>query len=318
MVSLAQASDGGGSIRAPASECALVGLKPTRGRNSVGPDYAEVWGGLLAEHVITRSVRDSAAVLDATHGPMPGDPYFLPAPTRPFLEEVDSDPRRLRIGVLDRDPNGTAEVHPECRAAVQSAAELLEELGHEIHEQHPPALTDPDMVADFIVVYSAHVGLAFADIEQKTGRLVDESGCEPATWALAEMARGTAAAQYLMALQHLQSYARRVRAWWEVDGFDILVTPTIPEPPLSLGQFGSTPDNPLAPVFRSASVVPFVAPFNVTGQPAVSLPLHWTDDPLPIGVQFVAGFGGEDVIFSLAGQLERARPWEHRRPAGFD
>lgn len=318
MVALAHASDGGGSIRVPASECGLVGLKPTRGRNSLGPDFGEVWGGLGAEHVLTRSVRDSAALLDLTCGPMTGDPYFAVPPARPYIEEVGADPGRLRIGYLDHDPTSSAEVHPECSSAVRSTVELLEELGHEVHEQHPPALSDAELVPNFAIVYASFVGQELADIENKTGRQVDESGCEPTTWALAEMARGTSAAQYLMAMQNLHSFTRRVRAWWEEDGYDILVTPTIPEPPLVLGQFESSRDNPLAPVFRSATVVPFVAPYNVTGQPAVSLPLGWTEDPLPIGVQFVGGFGREDLIFRLAAQLEEARPWEHRRPYGFD
>ncbi|HUC37340.1 MAG TPA: amidase [Acidimicrobiales bacterium] len=318
MVPLAHANDGGGSIRIPASECGLVGLKPTRARNSLGPEYGEVWAGLAIEHVVTRSVRDSGAVLDLTSGPMPGDPYFAPPPTRPFSEEVGADPGRLRVGVLVTDLTGAAEVHPECRAAVSSAVELLEGLGHDVTDQYPLSLEDEGFVTSFLVVYAAYADWCLEDTFRKTGHRIDEEGCEPATWALAEMSRGTTTAEYLMAVQYLHSCARRVRAWWEVDGYDVLVTPTIPELPLKLGQFESTRDNPLTPVFRAAGVVPFAAPFNVTGQPAVSLPLHWSDEGLPVGVQLVGGYGREDLLLRLASQLEEARPWAHRRPVGFE
>lgn len=317
MVSVAHANDGGGSIRIPASECGLFGLKPTRARNSVGPDYGEEWAGLVAEHVVTRSVRDSAAVLDVTHGPKPGDPYHAPAPLRPFSEEVGADPGRLRIGLLVSDPNDLTAVHPTCVEAAKSVASLLEELGHDVTEAHPRSLRDPEFVSRFVVVYSAYAGWCLEDVRRKTGKVVEESGCEPATWALAQLSKGNTPADYLMALQHLHVFTRRVREWWEVDGYDVLLTPTIPEPPLELGQFVSTPDNLLDVVFRAAAVVPFVAPFNTTGQPAASLPLHWTDEGLPIGVQLVGGFGREDVLFRLSAQLEEARPWAQRRPEGL-
>jgi len=316
MVALAHANDGGGSIRIPASECGLVGLKPTRGRNSLGPEYGEVWAGLVVEHVLTRSVRDTAAVLDVTHGPMPGDPYFAPPPVRPFIEEVGAEPGRLRVGVLDTDPNSVTEVHPACKAAVAGTVELLEELGHDVADKRPSGLTDENFVGSFVVAYAGYAAWCLEDVLRKTSHRVDETGCEPFTWALAEMGRATKAADYIIAVDYLQSFTRRVRAWWEVDGYDVLVTPTITEPPLMLGQFESEPDNPLGPMFRAAGVVPFVAPFNVTGQPAVSLPLH-SSDGLPIGVQLVGGYGREDVLLRLAAQLERSRPWADRRPGGF-
>jgi amidase len=317
MVSVAHGNDGGGSIRIPASQCGLVGLKPTRGRISLGPEYGEVWAGLVAEHVLCRSVRDTASVLDSVHGPAAGDPYFAPPPQRPFSKEVGADIGRLRVGFLLSDPNGVTEVHPDCVEAVNEATAMLEDLGHEVTHDYPAGLWDEGLIAEFIVVYAAYAAWCLEDIARMTGTRVDASGCEPATWALAEMSRGNTPADYLSAVQYLQRFSRRVRSWWEEDGFDVLVTPTIPEPPLVLGQFGSPSDNPLAPVFRAASVVTFAAPFNVTGQPAVSLPLHWNDDGLPIGVQFAARYGGEDVLLRLASQLEEACPWFDRRPPGF-
>jgi len=317
MVALAHANDGGGSIRIPAGECGVVGLKPTRARNSVGPDYGEAWSGLVAEHVVTRSVRDSAAVLDVTHGPKTGDLYYAPAPARPFIEEVGANPGRLRVGVLVTDPNDLTQVDPICVEATMSVASLLEELGHEVTEEYPASLKDPDFVSNFAVVYSAFAAWCLEDVKRKTGRPVDQSGCEPATWALAELSKGNTPAEYLMALQNLHGFTRRVRQWWEVEGYDVLITPTIPELPLDLGQFVSTPDNLLDIVLRAAAVVPFVAPFNTTGQPAVSLPLQWSTEGLPVGVQLVGGFGREDVLFRVSAQLEEARPWAHRRPEGL-
>ncbi|MHB8593193.1 MAG: amidase, partial [Acidimicrobiales bacterium] len=288
MVAVAHANDGGGSIRIPASECGLFGLKPSRGRTSLGPEYGEVWSGFVAEHVVTRSVRDSAAVLDVVAGPMPGDPYVAPAAARPFADEVGADPRRLRVGVLSTDPAGVLEVDADCVAATRSAAALLGELGHDVDDCYPAALADPGLTPNFVTIYSVYADWCLEDTRRRTGRAVDVGGIEPATWALAQMSRETSPAQYVMALQYLHSFSRALCSWWEVDGYDVLVTPTIPEPPPTLGQFASTPDNPLAPLFRSASIVPFTVPYNVTGQPAASIPLHWNAAGLPIGVQLVA------------------------------
>ena len=314
MVAVGHANDGGGSLRIPASECGLFGLKPTRGRVSLGPEYGQVWEGLNAEHAVTRTVRDSAAVLDVMAGPMPGDPYSAPLPHRPFAESVGADPGRLRVGLLDRDLSGTVEVHDECVAAVRQAGHLLERLGHHVEEAAPAGLADPAFTPNFIVVYAGFAEWCLEDTARRTGRPVDASGCEEATWALAEMSRGATPGQYVAAAQELSRYARAVRSWWEVDGYDLLVTPTIPELPPPLGQFSSTPDNPLAPLFRSAQIVPFTAPFNVTGQPAASVPLHWSPEGLPVGVQLVGRFGQEWQLLSLCAQLEEAQPWIQRRP----
>lgn len=314
MVALGHGNDGGGSIRVPASECGLFGLKPSRGRVSPGPEYGQVWEGLSCDHVLTHSVRDSASVLDVLAGPMPGDTYVCPPPARPFADATRREPGRLRIGVLSHDPNATAEVQPECAEAVRATAALLGELGHHVEEAWPAGLVDETFVPNFITVYAGFAEWCLEDVARRTGRIVDASGCEPLLWMLAEMSRATTPGKYVLAVQHLNLFTRAVRSWWEVDGYDILLTPTIPELPPVLGQFAATPDNALGPLLRSASIVPFTAPFNVTGQPAASVPMHWSAEQLPVGVQLVAGYGHEELLLSLSAQLEQARPWAQRRP----
>ena len=311
MVSVGHANDGGGSIRIPASECGLVGLKPSRARNSLGPDYGDVFSGLICEHVVTRSVRDSAAVLDATHGPFPGDPYAAPTPARPFLDEVGADPGQLRIGMLTSAP--TTQVHPDCVAAAEATGRLLESLGHRVETSAPAALAEQEFTQAFITLWSAGNAWSIDYWARKTGREATPDQFEPLTWALAEMGRAYSAPQYLSAVEWLQAYSRRVAQWW-ADGFDLLLTPTIAEPPPPLGEFHSPPDNPISGLFRSAALVPFTPPFNVTGQPAISLPMHWNDADLPVGVQLVAAYGREDLLLRVAAQLEQAQPWADRRP----
>lgn len=314
LVAVGHGNDGGGSIRIPAGVCGLFGLKPSRGRVSPGPEYGQVWEGLSADHVLSRSVRDSAALLDVLAGPMPGDPYVAPPPDRPFAVAAAAPPGPLRVGVLAHDPTGTVIVHDECATAVRSTATLLSELGHHVEEAAPLGLDDPEFTANFITVYAGFAEWCLEDTARRTGRTVDQAGCEAALWALAEMSKATSAGRYVLAVQGLHRFARAVRSFWEVDGYDLLLTPTIPELPLVLGQFRSTAEEPLVPVFRSAAVVPFTAPFNVTGQPAASLPMHWSEEGLPVGVQLVGGYGHEDVVLSVSAQLEQARPWADRRP----
>ncbi len=311
MVPVAHANDGGGSIRIPASCCGLVGLKPTRGRNSLAPQYGDLMGGLVCEHVVTRSVRDSAAILDATAGPVPGDPYWAPPRRGPsFAASVAAPPARLRVAVLTASPTGT-EVHADCVAGVHRTAELCEQLGH--HMQEATLDVDGDaFVGDFMNAWAAGNAWAIADWEARLGRPASEEDVEPLSWALIEMGRSLDAAQYLSAVQGLQKATRQIAAAFEE--FDVLLTPTLAEPPAPLGTFDSPPDEPLAGLFRSAAYVPFTPPFNVTGQPAISLPLHWNDAGLPIGVQFVGRFGDEETLLALAGELERAAPWDQRRP----
>ena len=317
MVPVGHAGDGGGSIRIPASECGLVGLKPSRGRNSLGPEVGEAWGGNVARLVVTRTVRDTAAVLDAVHGPMPGDPYVAPPPTRPYVDELGADPGRLRIGFTWAAPDPTVETHADCVAAVQAAAELLSSLGHDVHESRPEVWDDEAASAEFSSAFiNAFATWTAADLDAigaMTGVAVTEDGVEPGTWAAAAIGRTITGVQYVEATTVFSRFTRRMASFWS-EGHDLLLTPTLPEPPLVLGQMAATEDNPLAGLFRSASVVPFVAPFNTTGQPAISLPLHWSVEGLPIGVQLVAAPGREDLLLQVASQLEVAAPWADRVP----
>jgi amidase len=292
----------------------LVGLKPSRARVPLGPEFGDVMGGLVCELAVTRTVRDTAAVLDAVAGPEPGDPYAAPPPVRPYADEVGADAGRLRIGVQTEAFGGTTSTHPDCVAAVESAAATLESVGHHVEPTRVTALDTPDFVPKFLTVWSA--GTAF-DLDhywpERLGRSIGPDDVEPLTWALAELGRAASAADLLAARQWLQARARDVAEWY-AGGFDLLLTPTLAEPPPLLGEFDSGPDDPLNGLLRAATLVPFTPAFNVTGQPAISLPLHWNDAGLPIGVQFVAPYGREDVLVRLAAQLEEAVPWAHRRP----
>ena len=311
MVPAAHASDGGGSIRIPASECGLVGLKPSRGRISLGPDYGEYWAGMVISSVVTRTVRDTAAMLDATCEPMPGDPYVAPPPARPFRSEVGADPGSLRIGVL----RGLSafEIHEDCRQAVEVARVALERLGHRLEESQPAALDDSEFTQHLLNVVTSWTAASLDEWGLKLGRPLGPDDVEPSTWAIAEMGRVVTAAQYVATLAALSRYTRQMASWWN-EGFDVLVTPTIAAPPPLLGELAATPEDPLG-LINTLPLVPFTAPFNVTGQPAISLPLHWNPGGLPIGVQLIASYGREDVLLRLAAQLERALPWKDRRPA---
>ena len=310
MVPAAHANDGGGSIRIPASACGLVGLKPTRGRVSLGPNFGDMYSGLIAELAVTRSVRDTAVILDEVSGWHSGDPYEVAPPTRPYAEEVGADPGRLRIGILTEAATG---VHADCVAAAEDGARLLETLGHTVEASSPDALHEGEpFTTNFITLWSAGTAWDLEYWGRKTGAPIGPDDVEPLTWALAETGRSFNAAQYLSALEWLQSWTRRLAGWWTE--YDLLLTPTIAEPPPPLGEFDSPADNPLHGLFRAASLVPFTPPFNVSGQPGISLPLHWNDEGLPIGVQLVAGFGREDMLIRVAAQLEEARPWADRRP----
>jgi amidase len=313
MVPVAHANDGGGSIRIPASECGLVGLKPSRGRTSMGPDVGDTWAGMTAEHVVSRSVRDAAVMLDAVAGPMPGDPYVAPPPSRPFADEVGSDPGRLRVGLLTDVSGRGVEVHPECVAAAREVAKLLESLGHVVEEAGPEGFDDPESGRASVTVITSWTAADIDGWSQRIGRSIGEQDLEPLSWALVELGRKVTAPEYIRAVLDLQAYTRRVSRFWS-DGFDLLLTPTIAEPPPLLGEFASTIENPLAGFLRSASFVAFTVPFNITGQPAVSLPLHWSQVGLPIGVQLAAAYGREDLLLRVSSQLEQARPWKERRP----
>jgi amidase len=312
LVAAAHASDGGGSIRGPASMCGLVGLKPTRGRNSFGPALGERWSGFSAEFVVTRSVRDAAALLDVTAGPMPGDPYVAPAPTRPFATAALTAPAALRIGVLRGAPRAI-ETHAECVAAVDRAASLLADLGHRVEESHPAALDEPDHVFTYVTIVATNTARAVESWGHKVGRTVTADDLEPLTWALAERGRAAAATDLLAAIEAVHAFGRRLASWWE-NGFDVLVTPTQAAPPPELGYLRSSSEEPLLAFLRSAPYGACTLPFNMSGQPAISLPLHWTTGGLPVGVQLVAAYGREDLLLAVAAQLEEAAPWAGRRP----
>jgi amidase len=318
MVPVAHASDGGGSIRIPASECGLVGLKPSRGRVSLGPEYGEYWHGLVISHVVSRSVRDSAALLDAVAGPMPGDPYTAPPPARPYAEEVGADPGPLRIGLMPASPRGMPAVDPACAAAVEDTGRLLESLGHRVSLAHPEALDEHVRLREgFSAILACWTAKALGHWGQVVGQTVGESDVEPGTWEFARQGAVVPATHYLAAVEDLHAWSRQVAAWWSDDGFDLLVTPTIAAPPPRIGELLPGPDDDVDATEKIFALIPFTAQFNVTGQPAASLPLAWSADGLPIGVQFVAASAREDVLVRVASQLEQAQPWSERRPPIF-
>jgi len=317
MVPIAHGTDAGGSIRIPAAFCGVVGLKPSRGRTSQGPDHSDMWGnGSWHVHALTRSVRDTALVLDATCGYMAGDAFTAPPPARPYGEEVGADPGRLRIGVMTRTPDGHPPLHDACRDGVEATAELLEDLGHDVELAFPEALDHlmEGSIEAFFGMAGSGVAWNLDRWSQRTGKTIGPDDVEPYTWAFAGLGRSCTGSQFLQGLSQVQSIARRVSAWWN-EGFDVLVTPTTATPPYELGYLASPADDPLAPLYKASAVLPFTGPFNMTGQPAISLPLHWTADGLPVGIQFGAAYGREDLLLRLAGQLEHARPWADRTPA---
>jgi len=310
LVPMAHANDGGGSIRIPASCCGIFGLKPTRARNPVGPDFGDIFSGLVIDHAVTRSVRDSAALLDATAGPDVGDPYWAPPPARPFLQEVGADPGRLRIAFTTKTATGVA-VHADCVSAVHDAAALCAGLGHEVTEV-TPAVNRELVARSFMVLWSSGVAWTLDGISLATRRTLTREQFEPLTWALHEMGRQQSASAYLLSLAFLQRVARDIARFFIK--YDICLTPTLSEPPVPLGTFDSPPEDPLKGLRRAEAFVPFTPICNATGQPAMSLPLYWNADGLPVGVHFIGRFGDEAALFRLAAQLESARPWAGRRP----
>ncbi|HEY7201430.1 MAG TPA: amidase [Candidatus Dormibacteraeota bacterium] len=311
MVPMGHANDGGGSIRIPASCCGLFGLKPTRARNPMGPAIGDVLGGLACEHALTRTVRDSAALLDATCGPDAGDPYWAPPVARPFLQEVGADPGRLRIAVTTVAATGVP-VHEDCVRAVRETARLCEELGHEVFDFAPEDLDGSALSDAFLTLYISGVTASIAGWAQQTGRTPAAADFEPLTWAMREMGLTRSPADYLLAQGYLQQFSRRVARWYA--DFDVWLTPVLAEPPLPLGTFDAPPDQPLLSLLRAGAWVPFTPIANITGQPAMSVPLHWNDAGLPVGSHFVGRFGDEATLLRLAAQLESARPWAGRRP----
>jgi Asp-tRNA(Asn)/Glu-tRNA(Gln) amidotransferase A subunit family amidase len=311
MVPMAYANDGGGSIRIPASCCGLFGLKPTRARTPVGPLQGEWWSGLAIAHAITRSVRDSAALLDATAGAEIGDPYWAPPPKRSYQEEVGADPGRLRIAFTTK-PWNLHEVDSECVDAVDEAAKLCEDLGHHVEESSPEIDQAALGKAIWVITTAqARAWLPFAAIV--LGHQATSEDFETVTWAYAENARQFSASDYAEAINVVHRAGRVLGRFFT--SYDILLTPTMCTPPHKLGEVSMMRTDIEA--FRDIVLgdVAFTQLFNASGNPAMSVPLHWSAEGLPVGVQFAALFGDEVTLFRLAGQLETAQPWANRRPA---
>jgi amidase len=270
----------------------------------------------VAELAVTRSVRDTAALLDVVAGPMPGDLHTPPPPHKPYLQEVGADPGRLRVGMLTTAPDRITPTHPDCVAAAEATGRLLETLGHTVEAIEVGPFDMGDALEYFLPCYSVWTA---ADVDlygRRIGRPLTADDMELGTWTIAEIGRAATGQQYLAGLQGLHRLSAKIQSWWaESPGWDLLLTPTIPEPPPTLGQFVSTPDNPLGATMRASAIIPFTMPFNITGQPAVSVPVQWNDAGLPIGMQLVAAYGREDLLIQVASQLEAAQPWADRRPA---
>ncbi len=310
IVPVASGSDGGGSIRIPASCCGLLGLKPTRGRNPAGPDRGEGWSGMSVEHVISRSVRDSAAMMDLTSGPDVGAPYWAPRPERPFIEEVGADVGRLRIAFSSVPPSG-APVDPECVRAMEGAVRLVADLGHDAEEASPEVSAE-EVFEAIRIIMAAGVASTVAQYAAARGRPASPSEFENVTWQIAQIGSEAPASAYVTAAQTLHRVGRQVGRFFEK--YDVLITPTLSKPPLQLGILDMMSEDAEAYIealWGYASLTPL---FNVSGGPAMSVPLHWTPDNLPVGVQFVSRYADEALLFRLGAQLEEAKPWARRRP----
>jgi len=331
MVPMAGGGDGGGSIRIPASCCGLFGLKPTRGRTPTGPAEGELWRGAVVEHVITRSVRDSAAMLDALAGPDVGAPYFAPPPARPFIEEVKTPPGRLKIAFTTRSMLGHS-VHADCVKAVKDAATLLESLGHDVVEDTPEVEREGFNQA-FLTVVACELAAELDDVGKMLGRRASRGDVEVATWALALIGRSISGPEYANAVRYLQRASRRVGEFFE--RYDVHVCPVLASPPFRHGALqppaservvlsvlgalrASGVLKAMHALERAAETVyewmAFTPVANATGQPAMSVPLSWNAEGLPIGVHFTGRYADEATLFRLAAELELAAPWRERRP----
>ncbi len=311
MVPLAHASDGLGSIRIPAACCGLVGLKTTRDRNPNGMDDTDRVIGFSVDHVVSRTVRDSAAMLDWTGQPEPGCPYAVPAKERPYLEEIERDAGRLRIGFSTATPSGRP-IDPEIESALHDLAKQLEDLGHDVFE----ATIDVDwrqLYAAQSVVSSASAAANLAHMIERVGREPKEDELESLTWAGIRHGRKQDGESVMRAWGTMRLLTRKIVA--AHDGFDVLLTPVLGTDPPKVGHIDPVGLAPREVGKRQARVFPFTPPCNFTGQPAISLPLAWSEAGLPIGMQFAARYADEATLFRLAAQLEEARPWKNRRPA---
>ena len=310
VVPMAHATDGGGSIRIPASACGLFGLKPTRARNPMGPDAGEGWGGASVGHAVTQSVRDSAALLDATSGPDLGDPYWAPPPARPFLEEVGRDPGRLRIAITTTPWNGQT-VDAECAEAARAAGRLCEKLGHSV-EEASPVVDAQALGAATLVIIGANLRVALEARAKALGRELSEHDVERVTWIRALDGHTARAADYARSIGVVHRTGRQVAPFFR--RFDVLLTPTMCRPPHPLGVIDMMTDDLDRYGQAVLGTIAFTSLWNACGNPAMSVPLAWSHAGLPMGVQFIGGFGDEATLLRLGAQLEAAQPWANRRP----
>jgi len=309
LVPVGNASDGGGSIRIPAALCGLVGLKPSRGRVPMGP-LGDEWG-VSIQHIVSHTVRDTAAVLDISSVHFPGDGVIAPGPTRPYADEVGVEPGPLRIALLDSAVRPDVETDPACSAAARAVAETLASLGHDVTEHHPPALGDVGQARSFLASWSVRAAANLDRVGAMIGRKLTADDVEPSTWMMAEWGRSATGLDLITAQSAMSRFRRDVADWWQPN-CDLLVSPTTARPAPPIGELTSTVAEPQRGSAGSIPYATFTAPFNVTGQPAISLPLAMTDDGLPIGVQIVAAYGREDLLIQVAAQLERELPWSGR------
>ena len=312
IVPMAHGSDGGGSIRIPASCCGVFGLKPTRARVPLGPTQFEGWNGLSVQHALSLSVRDSAALLDASAGPEKGSPYWAPPPERPFLEETKRAAGRLRIAMV-LSPASGASVDSECQKAASDAAKLCEELQTEVEEARLPdrCKVVGDVMATLVFV---SVARTLEDAAAARGRKVTAADVEPITWDNYQRGLSIPSFAYSRAINLCHQVGLAMARFQE--NFDVILSPTLAKPPIALGVLSLS--SPSAEIYgrELTAFMPFTQLYNVTGQPSMSVPLHWTSDGLPVGVMFSARFGDEATLFRLAAQLEQARPWAKTRPPG--
>ena len=310
MVAVAHANDGGGSIRIPASNCGLFGLKPSRGRVSPGPDPVEFgWAGSTIDHVLTRTVRDSAALLDVLAGEEPGDLFVAPPPARPFAEEVGADPGSLRIAWWDGPAMEAFGIDDECAAAVRGTAALLEELGHRTERSLPRAMAEPTFEDHFLVLVTTALLTELASWSEVLGREIAIDELEPGNQVLAALGAEHSGVDYLRAVLWCETWRRELAATF-AGGIDLLCVPVLAYPPARIGELS----DPVEGLGRVLATLQYTAQANVAGVPAMSVPLHWTPSGLPVGVQFIAPYGREDRLIRLAAQLEAARPWADRVP----
>lgn len=310
IVPIAHANDGGGSIRAPASACGLVGLKPTRGRNPLGPDLGDIMGGLVCEGVLTRSVRDTAAALDVTAGNEMGDPYWAPPRPKSYLDECSTPPGKLKIAFATQSLFGKT-FDKECVAAIKETAKLLESLGHHVEEASPVVDTGA-LMTSFMPIWAAGLAMLIEGTAMMTGRTPQEEDFEGLTWGLYQMGKQISAAQYQMCWFQVHAISRQIAQFHQTH--DMWLTTTFGAPVVRNGTFDFHEKDAMKAFAPIIDYLPITAISNATGAPAISLPLAMAANGTPIGLHFAARFGDEATLLRLAGQLEKAKPWAQRYP----